>query len=69
MNGWNTGSHQELLAAYSIVETLTANFADAKRVRIVVNGAPAETLGGHIWLARSLAPRPALVEPAAQPAR
>lgn len=67
-NGWNTGSQQELLAAYSLVETLTANFADAKRVRIVINGTPAETLGGHIWLARSFVPRPALVEPAAQPA-
>lgn len=66
--GWNTGSQQELLAAYSLVETLTANFADAKRVRIVINGTPAETLGGHIWLARSLSSRPALVEPAAQSA-
>jgi hypothetical protein len=60
--GWGTGSHQELLAAYSLVQTLTANFADAKRVRIVVNGSPAETLAGHVSLSRSLVPAPALVD-------
>lgn len=61
--GWGTGSHQELMAVYSLVETLTANFADAKRVRIVVNGTPAETLAGHVSLARSLVPAPQLVDP------
>lgn len=59
--GWGTGSHRELMAAYSIVQTITANFADAKRVRIIVNGTPAETLAGHVSLAESLAPKPALV--------
>jgi spore germination protein GerM len=60
-NGWATGSHQELMAVYSLVETVVANFPDAHRVRILVNGAPAETLGGHISLARSLAPMPSLI--------
>jgi spore germination protein GerM len=59
--GWGTGSHQELMAVYSIVQTATANFADARRVRILVNGTPAETLGGHISLAHSLAPRADLI--------
>ena len=59
--GWNTGSHQELMAVYSLVQTLAANFPDAKRLRIVVNGTPAETLGGHIALDRSLEPMPSLV--------
>lgn len=59
--GWGTGSHQELMAVYSIVQTATANFADAKRVRILVNGTPAETLGGHVSLAQSLAPRADLI--------
>lgn len=54
--GWSTGSHQELMAIYSLVQTVTSNFAEAKRVRILLNGAPAETLGGHISLAHSLAP-------------
>lgn len=60
--GWGTGSHQEIMAAYSIVQTLSANFSDAKRVRILVNGTPAETLAGHISLARSLSQRPALLD-------
>jgi hypothetical protein len=61
--GWGTGSHHELMAAYSLVETITANFADARRVRVVVNGAPAETLAGHISLMKSLSPMPQLVDP------
>jgi hypothetical protein len=59
-DGWATGSHQELMAIYSLVQTLVANFAEAKRVRILLNGAPAETLGGHVSLARSLTPMPSL---------
>lgn len=55
--GWGTGSHQELLAIQSLVQTATANFAEAQRVRILVNGSQAETLGGHIALSRSFAPR------------
>jgi hypothetical protein len=59
--GWGTGTHQELMAVYSVVQTVTANFPDVKRVRILINGEPAETLAGHIALARALAPMPALV--------
>ncbi len=59
-DGWATGSHQELMAIYSLVQTVVANFAEAKRVRILLNGAPAETLGGHVSLARSLTPMPSL---------
>jgi hypothetical protein len=61
--GWGTGSHHELMAVYSLVQTLTANFADARRVRFVINGAPAETLAGHVSLAKSLGPMPQLVDP------
>ena len=60
-NGWPVGSHQELMAVYSVVQTVTANFAEAKRVRVLVNGTPAETLGGHIALSRALAPSLGLV--------
>lgn len=58
--GWGTGSHQELMAVYSIVQTATANVPEVKRVRILMNGGPAETLAGHISLSRSLVPAPAL---------
>lgn len=59
--GWTTGSHQELMAIYSVVQTVTTNFPEARRVRLLVNGTPAETLAGHISLARSLAPAPSVV--------
>ena len=58
--GWETGRHQELMAVYSLVQTMVANFPEARRVRILVNGAPAETLGGHVALSRSLTPLPSL---------
>ena len=63
--GWATGTHRELMAIYSVVQTVTANFAEAKRVRILINGEPAETLAGHISLAGALAPMPSLVASAA----
>ncbi len=59
--GWGTGSHEELMAVYSVVQTVTTNFPEAKRVRILVNDAPAETLAGHVNLSRSLAPMPVFV--------
>jgi germination protein M len=65
-NGWPAGGHEELMAVYSIVQTITSNFAEAKRVRILVNGAPAETLAGHIALDRSLAPNRSFVDPRIQ---
>lgn len=59
--GWNTGSHEELMAVYSVVQTVTGNFPKARRVRLLMNGAPVETLGGHLAADRSLAPIAALV--------
>ncbi len=59
--GWATGSHQELMAVYSVVQTVTANFPEARRVRVLINGEPAETLGGHVSLARALSPMPSIV--------
>ena len=59
--GWATGSHQELMAVYSVVQTVTANFPEARKVRMLVNGEPAETLGGHVSLARSFTPQPSIV--------
>jgi hypothetical protein len=64
--GWGTGTHQELMAVYSLVQSLTANFADVRRVRVLINGTPAETLAGHVSLARSLDPQMSLVEPSSR---
>ncbi|MGA7617457.1 MAG: GerMN domain-containing protein [Thermoanaerobaculia bacterium] len=63
--GWNTGSHEELMAVYSLVQTLMDNFPSVKRVRILVNGQPAPTLAGHVAIDHALKPLTWLV--AAQP--
>ena len=44
------------MAVYSVVQTVTTNFPDAKRVRILINDEPAETLAGHVNLSRALLP-------------
>jgi spore germination protein GerM len=59
--GWGTGSHGELMAVYSIVQTVASNFPQVRRVRVLINGEPAETLAGHVSLARALAPLPSVV--------
>lgn len=64
--GWQTGSHRELMAVYSVVQTVIANFPAARRVRLLVNGTPSETLAGHVTMARAYQPVPALVEPASR---
>ena len=64
--GWAAGSHEELMAVYSLVQTITANFPEAKRVRILVNGAPAETLAGHVALDRALVASGTFVDPRAR---
>ncbi|HUP46327.1 MAG TPA: GerMN domain-containing protein [Thermoanaerobaculia bacterium] len=61
-DGWPTGTHQELMAIHSVVQTVVSNFPDAKRVRVLLNGGTAETLGGHISLGRPFTPNAALVQ-------
>jgi hypothetical protein len=65
-NGWPSGSHEELLAVYSVVQTITANFPEAKKVRILINDSPAETLAGHVALDKALVPNGAFVDPRAR---
>jgi germination protein M len=48
------GSDEELSIVGSLVDTTLQNVADTSRVRILVNGEPAETLGGHVDLTRPL---------------
>lgn len=59
--GWSTGAHQELMAMYSVVQTVTANFPQARRVRFLVEGQMRETLGGHVALSRPVSVPRALV--------
>jgi len=60
-NGWNTGSHGEMIAIYSLVQTIVVNFPSVNRVRIVVNGQPVQTLAGHIEIDRALRPLQSLL--------
>ncbi len=52
--GLSFGSDEELSIIASLVDTTLQNVADTNRVRILVNGEPAETLGGHVDLTRPL---------------
>jgi len=53
-SGLAFGSEEELTIIASLVDTVLQNVADTSRVRILVNGEPAETLGGHVDLTRPL---------------
>ena len=50
------GSEAELIAVYSVVNSLTANFPAVKRVQILVEDRPTPTLAGHVDLTRPLPP-------------
>ena len=50
------GSNSELLAAYSIVDSLCFNFPQVRRVLFTVDGEKAQTLKGHLDLRAPLAP-------------
>jgi len=51
-----SGSHDELLSVYSIVNSLTVNFPAVKRVQILLDDRPTDTLAGHVDLTRPLPP-------------
>ena len=44
------GSSGELLAVYSVVNTLTDNFPQIKEIKILLEGKEADTLSGHVDL-------------------
>ena len=64
------GSEAEMIAVYSVVNSLAANFPAIKRVQILVEDRPAATLAGHVDLTRPLRPDMTLLAggPAAPPA-
>jgi hypothetical protein len=57
------GSGEELTIVASLVDTTLQNVAETSRVRILVNGEPAETLGGHVDLTRPLLFIRSVIEP------
>jgi spore germination protein GerM len=48
------GSTEEILAVYSIINSLVLNIEEVERVGILLDGKPCETLNGHIDLRRPL---------------
>lgn len=50
------GSEAELMTVYSVVNSLTTSFPAVRRVQILVEDRPAETLHGHVDLTRPLPP-------------
>lgn len=48
------GSSEEVTIVAALVDTVLQNVSGTNRVRLLVNGEPAETLGGHVDLTRPL---------------
>jgi spore germination protein GerM len=55
--GHSGGARAELLAVYSIVNTLAANLSQIKKVQILVEGAGLPTLAGDVDTRDPLVPR------------
>lgn len=51
------GAQEELYTVFSIVNTLTSNFAQIKRVQILVEGVEIPTLAGHVDTRMALPPQ------------
>ena len=55
------GSSAEMMTVYSIVNSLTLNFPQIKRVQILIDGKPIETITGHLSLRKPISSRPDLI--------
>ncbi len=56
------GSSAEMLTLYSIVNSLTLNFPQIKRVQILIDGKAAESIAGHISLKHPVSFNPSIVK-------
>ena len=56
------GSSAEMMTIYSIVNSLTLNFPEIKRVQILVEGKGMETIAGHISSGQPLGSNPGLIK-------
>ena len=59
--GVGGGSMTELLTVYAIVDSVALGVREVKRVAILINGRPLETMNGHLDLRRPLKPNPRLI--------
>jgi hypothetical protein len=58
------GAESELHAVYAVVDSIIENFPAVRRVQLLVDDRPAETLAGHVDLSRPLAADLTLLAPA-----
>jgi spore germination protein GerM len=58
------GSSAEMMTVYSVVNSLTFNFPNIKRVQFLVEGKQVETIAGHLSLRQSVPPKPDLIKKA-----
>ena len=56
------GSSAEMMTVYSIVNTLSLNFPRIKRVQILIDGKPIETIAGHLFLREAILPKLDLIK-------
>ena len=55
------GSFAEQMTVFSVVNTLTTDFSTVRKVQILIEGEPAQTLAGHLDIGRSLTKRLLLI--------
>lgn len=62
VSGNSGGSSSEIEAIYTIVNSITFNFPNIKRVRFLIDGMEKETLKGHLRLDRSFLPNYSMIK-------
>ena len=56
------GSSAEMMTVYSIVNSLSLNFPQIKRVQFLIDGKPIATIVGHLSLEQPVSPNPDLIK-------
>ena len=56
------GSTGEMMTVYSIVNSLTLNFQEIKRVQILIDGKPIDTIVGHLSLGEPISSKRDLIK-------
>jgi spore germination protein GerM len=56
------GSSAEMLTVYSVVNSLTLNFPEIKRIQFLVEGKQIETIAGHLSLKQPIPSKPDLIK-------
>jgi spore germination protein GerM len=56
------GSSAEMMTVYSIVNSLSLNFPQIKRVQILIDGKPIATIVGHLSLEQPVSPKADLIK-------